>query len=79
MKLLASKRVADDVRAGTPVQDACVAALDEIYRRLEGTGGIIALDPEGNLGVAFTTPAMPYAWTDDGQIHTSATPPPTAH
>lgn len=74
MKLLASKRVADDVRAGTPVQDACVAALDEIYRRLEGTGGIIALDPAGNMGVAFTTPAMPYAWTEDGSVRLSAAP-----
>jgi len=74
MKLLASKRVADDVRSGTAVQQACEDALDEIYRRLEGTGGIIALDPQGNLGVAFTTPAMPYAWSENGNIRTASTP-----
>ena len=74
MKLLAAKTVADHVGGGTPVQDACGAALDEIYVRLEGTGGLIALDPSGNLGIAFNTPAMPYAWTENGEIHSASTP-----
>jgi hypothetical protein len=34
---------------------------------------MIALSPHGDLGVAFNTPAMPYAWCDDaGAVHSAS-------
>jgi L-asparaginase / beta-aspartyl-peptidase len=75
IKLLAAKSVADAIAAGTPPQPACEAMLAELRDRLGATGGLIALDPHGTAGIAFTTPAMPHAWVGDaGAIRSSAEP-----
>jgi beta-aspartyl-peptidase (threonine type) len=68
MKLVLGKWAVDRVAAGSSPQDAASAAIDYLYTRLGGHGGIILLGPDGSIGLAHNTPRM--AWgvaTADGQ------------
>lgn len=66
MKLVISKVVADMVGAGAEPQAACEQALGDLVRRLpRASGGLIALDRAGRIGVACNTQAMPYAYARD--------------
>jgi len=61
MKLVLSKRVADAVAAGVAPQDAVEEAIALLGARLQATGGLIAVACDGRTGIAFSTPAMPWA------------------
>jgi isoaspartyl peptidase/L-asparaginase-like protein (Ntn-hydrolase superfamily) len=61
MKVLISKQVCDFVAAGLPAQNACQAALQILETRVQGVGGLIAIDARHTVGVAFNTAAMPHA------------------
>ena len=63
MKVLLSKQVCDFVGAGMNAAAACQAALDVLARRVDGRGGLVAVDRQGQIGIAFNTDAMPYAYT----------------
>jgi len=67
MKLVLGKWAVDRVAAGSSPQEAASAAIDYLYNRLGGHGGIILLGPDGRFGLAHNTPRM--AWgvaTQDG-------------
>jgi beta-aspartyl-peptidase (threonine type) len=61
MKVIISKQVCDFVSAGLSAQHACEAALKLLADRVEGVGGLIAIDNHYGVGVAFNTAAMPHA------------------
>jgi len=58
--LVWAKESVDLMRSGVPAPRAATAAVARLDR-LEARGGIILLDTEGRLGVAWNTPAMAYA------------------
>jgi L-asparaginase / beta-aspartyl-peptidase len=60
MKLVLGKWAVDRVAAGESPQDSARAAIDYLYSRLGGHGGIILLGPDGRVGLAHNTPRM--AW-----------------
>lgn len=60
MKLVLGKWAVDRVAAGTAPEAAAQAAIDYLYARLGGHGGIILLDRYGRIGLAHNTPRM--AW-----------------
>ena len=60
MKLVLGKWAVDRVASGSTPQGAATAAIDYLYTRLGGHGGIILLGPDGQLGLAHNTPRM--AW-----------------
>jgi beta-aspartyl-peptidase (threonine type) len=60
MKLVLGKWAVDRVAAGASPQDAAEAAIDYLFARLGGHGGIILLSPDGRFGAAHNTPRM--AW-----------------
>ena len=63
MKVVISKQVADLVAAGRTPQQSCAQALAALAARIPGaSGGLIALDPHGRLGIISNTAAMPWAW-----------------
>ena len=65
MKLVLGKWAVDRVAAGSSPQQAASAAIDYLYTRLGGHGGIILLGPDGRFGLAHNTPRM--AWgIEDG-------------
>ena len=57
-------RVSQAVAAGTAIDDACRAVLEEVLD--PGDGGLIALDREGRMSLRETTGAMPRAWATAG-------------
>ncbi len=66
MRVLISKQVCDFVAAGRTAKEACEAAIDVLAERVQGEGGLIAIDAQGNVGFAFNTDAMPYAYAING-------------
>ena len=67
MKLVLGKWAVDRVAAGSPPQAAAMEAIEYLYNRLGGHGGIILLGPDGSVGLAHNTPRM--AWgmaTEEG-------------
>ncbi|MGA2250658.1 isoaspartyl peptidase/L-asparaginase [Terracidiphilus sp.] len=60
MKLVLGKWAVDRVGAGVAPELAAREAIDYLYRRLGGHGGIILLGPDGRWGLAHNTPGM--AW-----------------
>lgn len=68
MKLVLGKWAVDRVAAGHSPQESAQAAIDYLYSRLGGHGGIILLGPDGRVGLAHNTPRM--AWG----VQTSAGP-----
>jgi beta-aspartyl-peptidase (threonine type) len=60
MKLVLGKWAVDRVAAGDSPELAAKAAIDYLYSRLGGHGGIILLGPDGRVGLAHNTPRM--AW-----------------
>jgi beta-aspartyl-peptidase (threonine type) len=60
MKLVLGKWAVDRVAAGSTPQEAASAAIDYLFTRLGGHGGMILLGPDGQIGIAHNTPRM--AW-----------------
>lgn len=67
MKLVLGKWAVDRVAAGNAPQHAAQSAIEYLYGRLGGHGGIILLDAQGNIGIAHNTPRMAWGYaTADG-------------
>ncbi len=66
MKIMISKQVCDFVAAGLTAREACDSALELLRRRVQGSGGLIAIDANGRIGCAYNTFAMPYAHATNG-------------
>jgi beta-aspartyl-peptidase (threonine type) len=60
MKLVLGKWAVDRVAAGASPDEAAHAAIEYLFDRLGGHGGIILLDATGRVGLAHNTPRM--AW-----------------
>jgi beta-aspartyl-peptidase (threonine type) len=68
IRAAAAKSVSDRVAAGAHPQEAVEGVLTMIHRKTAGRGGIMAIDPQGRMGAAFTTPDMAYAGPSCRQI-----------
>lgn len=69
MKVVICKTVCDFVGMGLPAQAACDSAVRLLAERVDGHGGVIAIDARGQTGRAYNTAAMPHAFaTGDGAI-----------
>ena len=64
MKLVLGKWAVDRVAAGSSPQQAATAAIDHLFERLGGHGGIILLGPDGRFGLAHNTPRMAWGMQD---------------
>ena len=68
MKILISRRVCELVAAGLTASDACEAAIRILAGRVQGEGGLIAIDARGNVGHAYNTVAMPHAFAVGNEL-----------
>lgn len=69
MRILISKRVCDYIETGMSPQQACNAAIRLLEHRVNGKGGVIALNNRAEVGLAFNTTAMPFAYvTNDDEV-----------
>ncbi len=73
MKLVLGKWAVDRVAAGNAPQHAAQAAIDYLFSRLHGHGGIILLDPAGNIGIAHNTPRMAWGYATAEGLHLGIT------
>lgn len=62
MKVVISKQVCDFAAGGLSATAACEAAIRLLEERVNGVGGIVAIDARGRVGFARNTVAMPYAF-----------------
>ncbi len=62
MKIVISKTTCDFVGSGLSAQAASDAAIQLLKERTGGKGGLVTIDRRGNVGIAFNTEAMPYAF-----------------
>jgi beta-aspartyl-peptidase (threonine type) len=62
MKLVLAKWTADRVSAGNLPEWAAQEAMNYLKQRLNGHGGIIVLDAQGQFGIAHNTPRMAWAF-----------------
>jgi len=70
MKVNLAKLVLTYMEMGMLVQEASEKALGYMRARVNGPGGLIALDADGNIGHAFTTKRMVWASIKDGKMET---------
>ena len=61
MKLVLAKWTADRVAAGNLPEWAALEAMNYLKQRLNGHGGIIVLNAQGQFGIAHNTPRMAWA------------------
>ncbi|MGC2729539.1 MAG: isoaspartyl peptidase/L-asparaginase, partial [Candidatus Sulfotelmatobacter sp.] len=62
MKLVLAKWTADRVAAGNLPEWAAQEAMNYLKQRLNGHGGIIVLNVQGQIGIAHNTPRMAWAF-----------------
>lgn len=72
MRTLAAKTVCDLVAAGRSAQRAAAAAVRALPAQSGESGGMIALDARGRIGVAMRGGVMPHAWTSAGAARVRA-------
>jgi len=61
MKLVLAKWTADRVLAGNLPEWAAQEAMNHLQQRVNGHGGIIVLNAQGQIGIAHNTPRMAWA------------------
>jgi beta-aspartyl-peptidase (threonine type) len=67
MRLLIAKRAADFVARGDTARTAAEAAIAVLGAKASGTGGLIVVDRLGNVGSAWNSQHMTYAYMLEGQ------------
>ena len=70
MRVNLAKLVLTYMEMGMHIQEASEKALGYMALRANGSGGLIALDADGNMGHAFTTKRMVWASIKDGELET---------
>lgn len=65
IRLLIAKRAADCVAQGMTARDAAVATIALLGAKAEGQGGLITVDRKGNVGFAWNTEHMAYAYMNE--------------
>ena len=68
MRVNLAKLVLTYMEMGMHIQEASEKALGYMAVRVNGAGGLIALDADGNNGHAFTTKRMVWASIKDGEL-----------
>jgi beta-aspartyl-peptidase (threonine type) len=61
LRVTLTRFVVDRIRAGQNADTAAQAGIDELARRVRGTGGVICIDRAGRIGLAHNTTSMSWA------------------
>lgn len=67
MKILMSKTACDFMCQGMSAQQAADASVKFLEKKVNGLGGVITIDTSGEVGLAFNTPRMAYAYIREGE------------
>ena len=66
MRTLATKSACDLIAAGHAAQRAAITAIRALPAQAGESGGMVALDVHGRVGVAMRGGVMPHAWQAEG-------------
>jgi beta-aspartyl-peptidase (threonine type) len=66
MKVMLAKEVAELMRAESGAQASAEAGIRKLAAKADGLGGVICIDPGGEIGIAYNTPRMARGWMSDG-------------
>lgn len=69
IRVTLAKEVAETIRMGNRAQTAALKGIDVLQTRTNGLGGVICLDAEGGIGIAFNTPRMARAFMHTEREH----------
>lgn len=70
MRVVLAKTATDAIGHGMTAQEAADLAINTMFERVGGYGGIILVDYRGQIAFAYNTPHMAVAWSDEnGNIH----------
>ncbi len=72
VRLLIAKRAYDFVAGGQSAREAALSAIAVLGRRATGTGGLIVVDRKGEVGFAWNSRNMSYAFMKDSMEEPSA-------
>ena len=64
MKVCLARRVCEGIEAGMDPKTAAHTAIDHMFNRTGGRGGVIVLDKKGRLAWHFNTPRMAFGYVD---------------
>lgn len=59
---------------GEDIQTAVEYACNSMTRRFDGDGGVIAIDKEGNVGIAFSSNQMSWAYQKGNKVFYGVNP-----
>ncbi len=75
MEVVLAKHATDLIRLGYSAPQAAKEAIEYMYKRVEGFGGLILIDKNGKVGFHHNTPHMAAAWIDEsGHLQTYIQP-----
>lgn len=68
MRIRAASTVLAGLGSGDGPDAACEATIGTLVDRVDGTGGVLAATPDGEIGLAHNTPHMAWAALQDGDL-----------
>jgi beta-aspartyl-peptidase (threonine type) len=74
LKVNLAKLVLSYMDTGMDIQEAAEKALGYMHVRVKGNGGLIAVDPQGNIAHAFTTKRMVWASIKEDKLESGINP-----
>lgn len=68
IRIVMAKRAIDHLEGGHAAQEAAHEAIDYLFKRVGGAGGLIIVDAQGRVGCCFNTQRMSRAWSEGNEI-----------
>ena len=68
LRIVMAHRAVEALTSGVGPAEAAQQAICALESRTNGRGGIIVVDPKGELGYAFNTPCMAHAYLAEGMM-----------
>ena len=65
IRVAMAKSAVDSLRDYRLVQEVATLAIQLLEEKVQGLGGLIMIDREGNIGYSFNTPQMAYAYLSE--------------
>jgi beta-aspartyl-peptidase (threonine type) len=65
-RVVLARTALEFVRNGSPAQEAAKLAIRLLGDKVDGRGGVILIDPRGEVGFAFSTEALAHAYLMEG-------------
>lgn len=69
MQVCLARHIISTMATGVPVSASIQQSLEHMAQRVEGCGGAVAVSGDGDIGVGFSTPRMPWAYVKDHHVH----------